>query len=166
MPKQKNVATRPQVIAMHEHLLRVIKRLEGGMCEYLDGHSDKSVADAEGVAPSNVAGLRVEMFGKLRPAPRGDASAELDALRRDHEELVAKFNRLLQTLALNHVADRQAPVHGATQAAAMSGPHPSHVTRISDASSYDEICVNCGATDGLGTWGPAGAPVPQAREGP
>jgi hypothetical protein len=32
--------------------------------------------------------------------------------------------------------------------------HESHKTRISmDASSYDEICTVCGATDGLGTWG-------------
>lgn len=36
----------------------------------------------------------------------------------------------------------------------MSGLHPSHVTRISfDASTYDEICVNCGATDEIGGWG-------------
>lgn len=37
----------------------------------------------------------------------------------------------------------------------MSGPHPSHLTRTSmDASSYDEICVNCGATDQVpGGWG-------------
>jgi hypothetical protein len=27
------------------------------------------------------------------------------------------------------------------------GVHPSHVTRFSDASTFDEICVNCGATD-------------------
>lgn len=27
------------------------------------------------------------------------------------------------------------------------GVHPSHKTRTSDASTYDEICVNCGATD-------------------
>jgi hypothetical protein len=43
----------------------------------------------------------------------------------------------------------------------MSGPHPSHVTRISDASSYDEICINCGATDGLGTWGRLVLPCPK-----
>lgn len=24
-----------------------------------------------------------------------------------------------------------------------------HVTRFSDSSQYDEVCVNCGATDGL-----------------
>lgn len=35
------------------------------------------------------------------------------------------------------------------------GPHASHVTRISmDASTYDEICINCGATDEVpGGWG-------------
>lgn len=32
--------------------------------------------------------------------------------------------------------------------------HSSHVTRVSDASSFDEICVNCGATDKVpGDWG-------------
>jgi hypothetical protein len=31
--------------------------------------------------------------------------------------------------------------------------HESHRTRISDASSFDEICVLCGATDRLGSWG-------------
>lgn len=31
--------------------------------------------------------------------------------------------------------------------------HPSHETRISDASSFDEICIHCGATDRLGSWG-------------
>lgn len=31
--------------------------------------------------------------------------------------------------------------------------HPSHDTRISDASSFDEICNNCGETDGIGTFG-------------
>jgi hypothetical protein len=28
-----------------------------------------------------------------------------------------------------------------------AGVHPSHNTRYSDASSFDEICENCGATD-------------------
>lgn len=41
--------------------------------------------------------------------------------------------------------------------------HPSHVTRISmDASSYDEICVNCGATDHIGGWGNLAKPCPHA----
>ena len=41
--------------------------------------------------------------------------------------------------------------------------HPSHVTRISmDASSYDEICVKCGATDHIGGWGKLAKPCPCA----
>lgn len=42
------------------------------------------------------------------------------------------------------------------------GPHPSHRTRISlDASSYDEICTKCGATDQVpGGWGALAYPCP------
>ncbi len=41
--------------------------------------------------------------------------------------------------------------------------HPSHKTRFSDASTYDEVCVNCGATDGLGTWGKLKYPCPNPK---
>lgn len=34
--------------------------------------------------------------------------------------------------------------------AAPTGDHPSHKTRSSDSSLYDEVCVYCGATDGRG----------------
>lgn len=41
----------------------------------------------------------------------------------------------------------------------MNGPHPSHQTRISDASTFDEICINCGATDEVpGGWGALAQP--------
>ena len=37
----------------------------------------------------------------------------------------------------------------------------SHKTRISDASSYDEICVRCGTTDIAGAgWGGLAMPCP------
>lgn len=41
--------------------------------------------------------------------------------------------------------------------------HPTHVTRISfDASSYDEICINCFATDEVpGGWGKLADPCPK-----
>lgn len=41
--------------------------------------------------------------------------------------------------------------------------HPSHVTRISmDASTYDEICINCGRTDEVpGGWGKLAEPCPK-----
>ena len=38
--------------------------------------------------------------------------------------------------------------------------HPSHKTRFSLSSSYDEVCELCGATDGLGTWGKLAEPCP------
>lgn len=44
--------------------------------------------------------------------------------------------------------------------------HPSHKTRFSfDASTYDEICVLCGATDEVpGGWGQLAYPCPKAHE--
>lgn len=45
------------------------------------------------------------------------------------------------------------------------GLHPSHVTRFSDASSFDEICVNCGETDiAGGGWGRLCLPCPNEPE--
>lgn len=47
-----------------------------------------------------------------------------------------------------------------------TGPHPSHRTRISlGASTYDEICDLCGATDILiGGWGRLARPCPASDE--
>lgn len=44
----------------------------------------------------------------------------------------------------------------------MNGKHPSHKTRTSlDASTYDEICEVCGATDEVpGGWGKLAEPCP------
>lgn len=40
--------------------------------------------------------------------------------------------------------------------------HPSHVIRMSDASTYDVICVNCRNTDQVpGGWGELRYPCPQ-----
>lgn len=40
-----------------------------------------------------------------------------------------------------------------------------HRTRIAmGASSYDEICIKCGATDGLGTLGGLARPCPVSDE--
>lgn len=46
------------------------------------------------------------------------------------------------------------------------GPHPSHKTRFSwDASTYDEICEICGATDEVpGGWGRLALPCSGERE--
>lgn len=42
------------------------------------------------------------------------------------------------------------------------GLHSSHVTRMSDASTYDMICINCGNTDQVpGGWGELANPCPK-----
>ena len=39
--------------------------------------------------------------------------------------------------------------------------HESHQTRVSfDASSFDEVCEKCGATDTIGGWGKLAEPCP------
>lgn len=41
------------------------------------------------------------------------------------------------------------------------GKHPSHTTRFSDSSAYDEVCTQCGSTDITGGgWGKLGEPCP------
>lgn len=41
------------------------------------------------------------------------------------------------------------------------GLHPSHVTRFSDSSTRDYVCVNCGASDNTGGgWGGLALPCP------
>lgn len=45
------------------------------------------------------------------------------------------------------------------------GKHPSHDTRFSMSSLYDEVCVNCGATDLTGGgWGKLAEPCPKAKK--
>ncbi len=43
--------------------------------------------------------------------------------------------------------------------------HPSHRTRFSDSSYYDEVCIYCGAHDEVpGGWGRLAKPCPEARD--
>lgn len=44
-----------------------------------------------------------------------------------------------------------------------NGKHDSHATRSSDSSLYDEVCINCGATDIAGAgWGKLSQPCTKA----
>lgn len=68
-----------------------------------------------------------------------------------------------QVAALNE-DERRNGAYGTAPTPPASGPHPSHTTRISmDASSYDEICTKCSATDiAGGGWGRLAQPCPVA----
>lgn len=53
----------------------------------------------------------------------------------------------LMTDVLDALCDMALATARREEAAKEPGLHPSHVTRYSDSSLYDEVCVNCGATD-------------------
>lgn len=60
---------------------------------------------------------------------------------------------------LNKIAELVSKSRTNEQSKHANALHPSHVTRMSDASSFDEICVNCGATDEVpGGWGKLAEP--------
>ena len=47
----------------------------------------------------------------------------------------------------------------------MASMHPSHVTRYSDSSYYDEVCIHCGNTDVVpGKWGKLAYQCPDEPE--
>lgn len=76
---------------------------------------------------------------------------EKAALEAENLALKAKLAALEVTVAINESVDK--------------GLHPSHITRSSDASTFDEICVKCGATDQVpGGWGRLAEPCPKAGE--
>jgi len=97
-------------------------------------------------------------------------SDELDKARAAFAALTAQVAKLREALLALADAERESSALYKTGAAeqsalirygAMRGPHPSHKTRFSDASSFDEICVNCGAHDEVpGGWGRLAEPCP------
>jgi hypothetical protein len=81
---RKRIASRTEIVAIHAELAKVIKKMDGGLCEYHEGHSDFTVAKLVGCSEANVAGVRTEMFGKLRRPATSDEAArqEIMGLRR------------------------------------------------------------------------------------
>ena len=85
------------------------------------------------------------------------SSKDEKKLQRRKEKMVLKA---LETVLLHGNGEQRAAVKPLIIKAA-KGPHPSHKTRLSDASSFDEICVHCGATDRVpGGWGNLALPCP------
>jgi hypothetical protein len=104
---KKRMASRTEIVAIHAELVKVVRKLEGGLCEYVEGHSDATVAAIVGCTDANVSGVRSEMFGKLRRPATSDEAArhELMVLRRSHDDLKVRFDILVSSLSLNKVLD-------------------------------------------------------------
>jgi hypothetical protein len=103
----RNVLTRTTVIAVVDALRATTEKLDGGMCKYLDGLTDVSLAkrlsDETGspVSQSQVRDLRQELIGHLNQNVRrpSTASAETDALRALIKGQAADFEALRTMLA-------------------------------------------------------------------
>ena len=99
--------TTTQIVAVVKLLETHIEKLEEGMCRYLNGKSDESIAAEIGALSKNgVVRIRQEMFGKLASSvviKKEVASDEIEKLRRqiDHDlaVLIAAHNRLVDELS-------------------------------------------------------------------
>lgn len=70
------------------------------------------------------------------------------------------FRFVCRSCGLSHINEIEAVACCYKEQIERIKKHPSHKTRFSDASSYDEICTVCGATDSLGSWGNLAKPCP------
>lgn len=99
-------ASRKQMIQCNDRL-RDVLTVDKGLCEYTNGHSDLSIGAELGITENSVRGVRIEMFGKLRPAMLPTATMELHVaeLRQDVNVIIDRLNKLLLNLAMNRVAE-------------------------------------------------------------
>lgn len=111
-------ATSTEIINIAKLLDQHLKKVSEGIVEYLEGYDDKRIAAAagQGISPASVARVRQENYGKLivRSGDARIASAEElalntsvahDQLRTEFNDLRDKYNKLIVTLAMNHVAN-------------------------------------------------------------
>jgi hypothetical protein len=150
--KQNDRATHVDVIEVHEALKSLIDIIETGpdgkgvLCRYKGNDDDHTVAQRLKVSAATVSSIRRQRYGNLRAAPEPDAAgAEIAALKATIEQqageiaklhaaikvqasatdvLVDRFNRLLDSLAMNRAIDAkhlkvkqgQLPLNGAGHA--------------------------------------------------
>jgi hypothetical protein len=122
--KHLTVAETAKVLDRLKDVIEPIPTTDGTKkCRYKDGLDDASVAAELNVSKGGVYRIRNEMYGNLhkepkeRPASDGTPTREElaqgmralytrhEALEAKYEELLDRFNKLLTTLSLKHVAD-------------------------------------------------------------
>ena len=86
-------------VAIVDYLKDKLTRLPGGYVAYVEPHSDRTVADDMAFACSegNVAGARIEMYGRLRDSRFG-SNADLVARVEALETQAATFERAVEDL--------------------------------------------------------------------
>jgi hypothetical protein len=84
-------------VVIAEYLRGKLQPAGDGYYGYIEGHSDRSVAEAMpfDCSHSNVAGVRVQMYGKLRNShPTGGLAARLTTLEKSVDRLYGLFGEI------------------------------------------------------------------------
>ena len=127
----KSCLTFTQKLAIHKKLEEEIETTSEGFCKYKNTNvNDSSIAKEFNVSVSNVLGIRQEVFGKLRPHVRektknyeqsdiellinkyNELFKKIDIVQSDlsktitlQMEILIKYNKLVDTLSLNKIAN-------------------------------------------------------------
>jgi gas vesicle protein len=123
----RQVASHEQVIEIYDQLRLVLKKIGDNKVEYIEGHSDETVAQKIGCAVSSVINIRRMKFGNFNErlpnsveerlkeasadimtrvaAYQRDINQRIDLLQQRHDELQMKYDKLCLELSLNHRAN-------------------------------------------------------------
>jgi hypothetical protein len=93
-----------QAVRVNEYLKRVLRHLDNGLYEYINGESDLNVAERFDCSKRAVENIRKEMYGSLQvKTPYGiESRTRLDGFEIILRELVNNHNSLLELLERNH----------------------------------------------------------------
>lgn len=98
--------------------------------------------------------VKQEVGGTMTTLNALCAALKLDPIELGEEELARCWIIIDKIRTKRAQKPEFGPLPIAIEAKTIDQCHPSHKTRIADSSSYDEVCVKCGATDiAGGGWG-------------
>jgi hypothetical protein len=109
----KRQLSRAEVIKANNLFEQALEKLEGGFVRYKDNWSDAKIASLidPSILHSTIGNLRVELHGKFKNQSGGHNQnvKELETVVKNllecYQNLEGRYNKLIDTLALNKVAN-------------------------------------------------------------
>lgn len=112
----KRVTTNPEFLAIHSLLTKHVVKVSPDACRYEGDWNDEKIAKqvSSDLNAGHVAGIRREFFGNFSSRSEGGRGAASDLASIDSrliaaeallEEMTGKYNRLIDNLCLNKIAD-------------------------------------------------------------
>lgn len=105
MAATKRQATHAEAIKVYEYLKDKLRKDDNGTVEYLDQHTDESVAVALGVGKNTVSSIRTQMYGQLIKRAKSSTEERIARLEKQLADLTVAHNKLVNMLSLNKVAN-------------------------------------------------------------